>query len=776
MKHRRTLFALALAFVLLVFLSSAASAQTAVTLTGRVTDAQGNPLAGVWIVLKGSGGSETTTDADGRYAFSVPAGTYGLLVTNNLYWGCPWSGYGPYLPWCFRIESSRFDVTQSMTLDLPLPFKRVNVHVVDTNGQPIAGAALSTNNPTSDAFTLGGVSFTGTSSYAYDTSTGEGFKTDANGNATLLLLPVPFIWDHSYSITAYPPAETGLPAKSLEPLYIAGDTSLTISYVSSVTLSGRITDAQGNGLPNQSVELGGTASTDSSGYYTLSVSPGSYQMRIRGGVPVGSTLQAAQTIYLVSGYFLVAENRTLDLVLPFQRVNVHVVDANNQPVAGAGLSADPHGVDDLSFGGVTFYGGASDSSYWYDTSTGEGVRTDANGNATLWLLPASDQPWEGDGYTITAYAPPETGLDYATFFPVFVTGETNVTVRFNGALPGAVPVIWSLFPDSVPAQSPSFTLIVGGSGFVNSSVVRWNGADRSTTFVSVNQLTAVIPSTDIASPGTANVTVWTPPPGGGLSNSLPFTINPPSATINVYAALHTVGSGTTSGDQKTPLALSLKVFDRATFPSAELKDYATVWNSGPGLEYPLARITGPSVTTFSNGLANLYIVKVPAADSSNKMTSGRYLVIGKVNGEETYVGAATDPLAVDSVTDEYFQVTQKSDGQIVPYVATSNTPTPTAKATQTPKPKPTATPTPVPTSKAPKPSATPKKQPNATPTAASTKLSTATPTALPTQTSMPPATRTPKKQPTATPMATWTQPPTKTPHLTPTPRNTPTKH
>ena len=57
---------------------------------------------------------------------------------------------------------------------------------------------------------------------------------------------------------------------------------------------------------------------------------------------------------------------------------------------------------------------------------------------------------------------------------------------------------------------------------MSDSVVRWNGAPRTTTFVSATQLTAQIPATDIAAAGTASVTVQNP--GGAVSNALTFTI------------------------------------------------------------------------------------------------------------------------------------------------------------------------------------------------------------------------------------------------------------
>ncbi|MEK7216875.1 MAG: PPC domain-containing protein, partial [Chloroflexota bacterium] len=72
---------------------------------------------------------------------------------------------------------------------------------------------------------------------------------------------------------------------------------------------------------------------------------------------------------------------------------------------------------------------------------------------------------------------------------------------------------------------PAFTLTVNGTGFINGvSVVRWTGSDRTTTFVSGTQLTASITQTDIILQGTAQVTVFNPPPGGGSSNGVTFTI------------------------------------------------------------------------------------------------------------------------------------------------------------------------------------------------------------------------------------------------------------
>jgi uncharacterized repeat protein (TIGR01451 family) len=94
-----------------------------------------------------------------------------------------------------------------------------------------------------------------------------------------------------------------------------------------------------------------------------------------------------------------------------------------------------------------------------------------------------------------------------------------------------LPAIASLDPDSAMAGGPGFTLTVHGDNFVAGSVVRWNGADRPTTFVSSTELSAAIPASDIATGGTASVTIFNAAPGGGLSNALTFTINNPLPAI-----------------------------------------------------------------------------------------------------------------------------------------------------------------------------------------------------------------------------------------------------
>ncbi|MDQ3012585.1 MAG: PKD domain-containing protein, partial [Acidobacteriota bacterium] len=105
------------------------------------------------------------------------------------------------------------------------------------------------------------------------------------------------------------------------------------------------------------------------------------------------------------------------------------------------------------------------------------------------------------------------------------------TITIQGNNPQ--PQLTSISPTSALVGSGSFTLTVNGNGFVPTSVINFGGQNRPTTFVSNSQLTAAIPASDLASPGTVNITVFNAAPGGGTSNALPFTVSPPNPVPTV---------------------------------------------------------------------------------------------------------------------------------------------------------------------------------------------------------------------------------------------------
>src|SRR3989442_2804913 len=122
------------------------------------------------------------------------------------------------------------------------------------------------------------------------------------------------------------------------------------------------------------------------------------------------------------------------------------------------------------------------------------------------------------------------------FTPAPGGGNSNALTFTINLAPNPVPTIGSLTPGNATAGAGAFTLTVNGTNFVSGSVVPWNSSARTTTFVSSTQLQAAITVGDIATVGTASVTVVSPTPGGGTSGALTFTINssvPPGAATLV---------------------------------------------------------------------------------------------------------------------------------------------------------------------------------------------------------------------------------------------------
>jgi uncharacterized protein (TIGR03437 family) len=104
-----------------------------------------------------------------------------------------------------------------------------------------------------------------------------------------------------------------------------------------------------------------------------------------------------------------------------------------------------------------------------------------------------------------------------------VTCTRTGTITISGD--GLPPTLAAITPNTRGAGTPgNFTITATGTNYVASSVVRWNGQDRVTTFVSTTQLTAQILASDVASIGSAAVTVFTPGTGGGTSGAQTFTI------------------------------------------------------------------------------------------------------------------------------------------------------------------------------------------------------------------------------------------------------------
>jgi hypothetical protein len=81
--------------------------------------------------------------------------------------------------------------------------------------------------------------------------------------------------------------------------------------------------------------------------------------------------------------------------------------------------------------------------------------------------------------------------------------------------------ITELVPNSAPVNSIPFAFTINGTNFLPDAVVIWNGTPLSTTFVSSNQLVALLAATDLMNVGLIRVYVRT---GGLNSNTVDFNV------------------------------------------------------------------------------------------------------------------------------------------------------------------------------------------------------------------------------------------------------------
>ncbi len=112
---------------------------------------------------------------------------------------------------------------------------------------------------------------------------------------------------------------------------------------------------------------------------------------------------------------------------------------------------------------------------------------------------------------------------------------TSMILVDNGA---AALTLLSISPALMDVDdAANLTLSVSGTSFTNNSVVRWNGSNRPTTFISDTRLSAAIEAADVSVLGGFPVTVYDPGPVPAGTETAPIYFHVVEAVFEEYLPL-----------------------------------------------------------------------------------------------------------------------------------------------------------------------------------------------------------------------------------------------
>ena len=208
-----------------------------------------------------------------------------------------------------------------------------------------------------------------------------------------------------------------------------------------------------------------------------------------------------------------------------------------------------------------------------------------------------------------------------------------------------IAVISTISPANKTAGDAGFVLTVNGSNLISGSVVRWNGVERPTTFVSGAQLTAQISAADVAAAGTSAITVFNPTPGGGLSNGVNLTVRNPSI-LSVVS-----GSGAANSKVTVPIEISAQGDETAVAFSLTYDTTLLVNSLNPPQVTLGSDATGATLNTDSTQVAQGLLgitLTLPAGQSLaagiRQLVTVTFTTANVVTQTTTAVGFADQPV------------------------------------------------------------------------------------------------------------------------------------
>ncbi len=322
----------------------------------------------------------------------------------------------------------------------------------------------------------------------------------------------------------------------------------------------------------------------------------------------------------------------------------------------------------LTVHGKDFVNGAS--VYWNGSNSG--INTTYVNSTTLTAVIPANRITSATSVPITVWNPDPGGK------------VSNNSLTFTVTTPAVAPIpsIDHLTPQGSTAGHAAFTMDVFGSGFLNGSTVKWNGSNRTTTFVDGGHLTALISLLDVAQPGLASVTVVTPFQPVA-SNPVAFAIAAPGQNPVPSITSLNPASVLSHGGASTPITLTVNGFNfvdgsvlkwngaalpthfvsssqlTATIPASDLSATGsavlTVFNPAPG-----GGESAPASLPIAQGNLPPLLAKVTSVTYANGQVtftiSGSYFLptsIGQVHGVNqttTYINANTIKISLPATS------------------------------------------------------------------------------------------------------------------------------
>jgi hypothetical protein len=185
------------------------------------------------------------------------------------------------------------------------------------------------------------------------------------------------------------------------------------------------------------------------------------------------------------------------------------------------------------------------------------------------------------------------------------------------------PSVTGLDPTSISANSASFKLTITGTGFVTGALANWNAGGNTqvltTGFTSGTQLIALVPAGLLATPGPVFISVSNP--GGAISNTMVFTINPQSGsapTINTSNGL--VPPSVTIGSTGFQLQVNGSNFQNGSVVQFNLGSGPQALQTGYVSGSQLNALVPASLLT-TPGIAFITVLN-PGGSTSNAVTFG----------------------------------------------------------------------------------------------------------------------------------------------------------